>query len=114
MGEHTVLGIYADGKYTELTDEGGYYNTYDIVNNAMFYLDEFSSQSYTGTLMLYKNGRSQKIDADVYSFDARSDDYIVYIKDFSTRRNYGDLYYKKGNGKPVKVDNDVSYIITLY
>ncbi|HHW47068.1 MAG TPA: zinc ribbon domain-containing protein [Clostridiaceae bacterium] len=110
---YTILGIYADGKYTELSDESGG-STHSGINGVLFYLDEYNDRDGTGTLMRYKNGKTEKIDTEVKSFEVRSDDYIIYIKDFSTRRNYGDLYYKKGGAKPVKVDTDVSYIVRVY
>jgi hypothetical protein len=96
-----------------LTDRAGG-STHSGLNGVLFYLDDYDFNSRTGTLMRYRNGKSEKIDTDVNSFDIRSDDYIIYIKDYSARREYGDLYYKKGGAKPVKVDTDVSYIIRVY
>lgn len=107
-----TLGLYTGGKYKEISDEAGYF--YRYIDGILFYLDDYNSNRNTGTLMKYKDGKSEKIDIDVYSIDVRSDNYVVYIKDFSTKRNYGDLYYKKGRGKAVKVDTDVSYIVTIY
>lgn len=108
----TIMGFYSGGKYYELSDAAS--ENYQYFKGALYYLEDYSNNYDSGTLMKFKNGKSEKIDTDVHDFFVRDEADIVYIKDYSTRRNYGDLYQKKGSSEPARIDTDVSSIIRVY
>jgi len=112
--DETIMGLYTGEKFYELSETAASY--YHYFKGTLYYLDDYSydSGTGTGTLMKFKNGKTEKIDTDVISIFARNEDDVVYIKDYSAKRNYGDLYHKKGNSKPVLIDTDVSNIVRVY
>lgn len=62
----------------------------------------------------YKNGKSEEIADDVASnFVITDDDKVLYLQDYSAKRDEGDLYVYK-NGESEKIDTDVERIINLW
>lgn len=110
--DDTIMGLYTGGKYYEVSDSAGYQFQYS--RGTLYYLDDFSNKDGSGTLMKFRNGKSEKIDTDVFDIFVRSENDVVYIKDYNTKRNYGDLYHKRGNSEPTRIDTDVSNIIRIY
>jgi len=107
----TIMGFYTNEKYYELSEDAGWFQYF---NGTLYYLDDYSDTTFSSNLMRFKNSKSEEIDADVFTFYVRNENDVVYIKDFSTKRGYGDLYHKRGSSKPVLVDTDVSDIIRAH
>lgn len=77
--------------------------------NRIFYGKDFSSKSFTGALYYFENGKSQKVDDNVYSYSELPDK-IYYINDYSSKSSSGDLKVLKGSESEL-IDTDVSELV---
>lgn len=120
-----------DGDYTGFTeDEKFYYSDFGVpgglyvdekkidditavklvsVENAYFYLAEEADQNIY-SLMMYKNGKREKLADDVMNFILTPDNDILYLHDYDTETHTGTLsLYNHGN--PKIIDRGVTAII---
>lgn len=78
----------------------------------ILYKTEVDEKNDTYTLKQYKGKKDIEIADDVYSYSVTPNGKIVYLTDYDTDKNEGDLYlYKKS--KPQQIDDEVSRIITI-
>lgn len=72
----------------------------------------FANGEQYGTLMVYENGKINKIADNVQDYEVLPDGNIIYLHDYDKNSYTGDLYlYKGGNSK--KIDSDVIAIIHI-
>ncbi|WP_308533740.1 hypothetical protein [uncultured Peptoniphilus sp.] len=77
--------------------------------NRIFYGKDFSSKSFTRALYYFENGKSQKVDDNVYSYSELPDK-IYYINDYSSKSSSGDLKVLKGSESEL-IDTDVNELV---
>lgn len=92
-------------RYIEDSDEMIYITDWDRVSEI--------ERTGRGTLKIYKQGKTEKIADDVYTFDLTPKGELLYLKDYSPTYFRGDLYLYK-DGKTEKIDHDVSSIISIF
>ena len=79
----------------------------------IFYMADYNSDKETGTLKVSKNGgKAKKVADDVYNPVILPNGYVLYLYDYSDKYSKGDLYLYKG-GKPVKLDEEVTVILSV-
>lgn len=111
QNEDDELIGFIDGKEQTITDENS--TNYEYYDGTLYFIDDYSDDS--GDLVKYKNGKKETLAIDVYSFSIYDENKIAYIRDYSSSKNYGDLYTCNKNGKKeTLIDTDVSQIIFAY
>ena len=79
----------------------------------IFYLVDYNADKEIGTLKVSKNGgKAKKVADDVYNPVILPNGYVLYLYDYSDKYSKGDLYLYKG-GKPVKLDEEVTVILSV-
>lgn len=104
--------LFIDQKSVEF-DVSCYSHYYDSDLKALFYYTDYSWDRGDGTLMMYKNYTSTKINDDIHDFTVISGNDILYLYDFSSRSYSGALYLYDGKNSE-KIDDDVSGIVRIY
>lgn len=92
-----AVGIYTDGKYTQLSDKSN--REFFFVDGAFFYYDQYEESLKTGTLMVYRNNESTVVDTGVHEFDVRNYNTVTYIKNYNPDLDMGTLFVKSGRIK---------------
>lgn len=72
---------------------------------------DYNSEYGRGDLGLYRKGKLEEIDQDVYTYQ-KTDDAVLYLRDYSRNYYRGDLYLYR-DGESEKLDEDVVNI-SLY
>jgi len=89
-------------------------NPYDIVVDSnlekVFYYVDWDDDKEYGTLKVYQDGDSKKIDDDVNFYTVTPDGRVLYLYDFSQNHYKGELY-EWNNGKKRKLDDDVIAVL---
>ena len=89
-----------------------YRMTYDKNKGDLYYMVDWDSDDYCGVLCRYNGSKAKELVGDVYRFCITEKSEVVYLCDYSTEKDRGDLYLYKSR-KPKKIDEDVLAIITL-
>jgi hypothetical protein len=107
------LGMLKNGKYTTIDSDAEYgeYTNVTYKDGAVYYLADYNSSKHYGDLVYYKNGKSETIGSDVNQYIPRGKDVVVYISEYDYNDGTGDLCKRKGKGKEVVIDDEVSSIL---
>ena len=106
-----TLKIWENGESKKIADDVyGHTGNLLLDWNKIFIITDRDGDE--ATLSVYENGVKTKIADEVYtnSLDITADGQVLYLVDYSTSSNEGDLYQWKG-GEPQKLDEDVQYLI---
>ena len=104
--------LYCNKKKVD-SDVYAYSINYCKDTKQIFYMTDYNSDKEIGTLKVSKNGgKAKKIQDDVYDPVVLPNGYVLYLYDYSTKYSKGDLYLYKG-GKPVKLDEEVSVVLSV-
>ena len=83
-----TLKLWEDGTVTRISDE---VYTYEMVDDEVLYITEYDEEKAHGTLYLFQNDESQKVDTDVSHIIASSDTFGFVFREKIYVRNY--YYY---------------------
>ena len=89
----------------------GVYSTYPDETNGLYYLADVRNDA--GTLYYTDGGAPVKIAEDVYLYHPVAAAAAAVITDYSSSRESGDLKFCTGSEAPVRLDEDVDYIIAV-
>lgn len=104
--------IYQDGK--QLATDVYFDSIVSIKDSdALFYMIDYSTSNDEGTLCCLIKDKQVTVSDNVYSFIPVSEKNIVYLKDYDTDREKGDLVLYQGNKKKVTIDTEVSVIFNF-
>lgn len=96
--------LYVDRKQAGY-DVYRYSLMYDEDNDKLYYYTDYDTSKQEGTLMVYKDGKSEKIADDVNEYVLADGD-VFYLSEYSQKSYKGELYCYSGK-KSKKVDDDV-------
>ncbi len=102
--------LFIDG--TEVGEVMLYTSEYHEETGKMLFFSDWDEEDACGTLMMYKDGKVTEIKDEVHEaiFTANGD--ILYLYDYSTSREKGDLYKYTGKDEDQKLDEDVQALIS--
>ena len=86
---------------------------YNADSNTVACMTDWNSEKSYGTLRLWKKGKLEKVEDDVYSYNMTPDGEVLFIKEYSAKNYKGELYILKGS-KAKRIDDDVVAIIPVY
>ena len=112
--ENSKGDLYVDGTNVDYDVYG--YAEYDAANNQLVYFTDYSDdydREY-GTLKVYDFKNTVKIDDDVHAYEVLPNGDVLYLYDYSTDYEHGELYLYDGGKEPTKLDDDVVGIIPIY
>lgn len=109
--DHT-LKAYAGGEPEEIGEVAEGCRSYGILaDGSVVCFYDYNSEYGRGDLGLYRKGKLEEIDQDVYTYQ-KTDDAVLYLRDYSRNYYRGDLYLYR-DGESEKLDEDVVNI-SLY
>lgn len=104
--------IYQGGK--KLASDVYFESLYSFEDSGtLFYLVDYDQDDKEGTLYCRMGDEQTKIADDVHQYVPVNEEKVVYLKDYSTEKNRGELVIYRGGKKRDTIDNDVSYIFNL-
>ncbi len=101
--------MFYDG--VELGEIYTYSNVYHKDTDSLLFFTDWDEDDECGKLMMFRDGKITEIKDEVHSavFTAKGD--ILYLYDYSTSREKGDLYKYTGKDEDLKLDEDVQAIV---
>lgn len=100
--------LYWDGKKI---DSDVYRHGYYEARGGFVYRTDYKDGEFT--LKTSNGKKAVKVADDVYTYTVLPNGNVTYLQDYNTGKSEGDLYLLKGS-KSVKVDEDVSTLISVY
>ena len=87
---------------------------YNTESGAVAFLTDYDADEdkECGTLNYWKDGKKKKVSDDVYEYAMTPEGEVTYLKDYSTKKDRGELFLYNGK-KSVKIDEDVTEIIRV-
>lgn len=79
----------------------------------LYYYVDWNEDRACGTLKVYDDGDVLEISEDVHDYYVNPDGKALFLYDYSTKRETGELHVWNGK-KAAKIDEDVTYIIPIY
>lgn len=100
----------------KLVDSDVYiYGNYEMVGSDFItYYVNYDGDKMTGTLKVYTGKNSVKIGDDIHSQYAVSEKRIIYMTNYNSDYNKGDIYLYNGTDKKKEIDTDVTEIIPIF
>lgn len=107
VGDNSEGELYCNDKL--VSDEVSMTRSvYSAGKNGVLYYTDLSDNE--GTLMLYRDGKNQKISDEVAGYLSLDDDRIALLVDYNFNKYKGDLKLYS-NGKIKDIDTDVTSIV---
>lgn len=96
-------------------DVNGYMD-YDSENELLVYYTDYNNDydKEYGTLKVYNFKEFIKVEDDVHAHEIMPNGDILYLYDYSTDYQRGELYLYDGGKEPTKIDEDVTGLIPYY
>ena len=105
--------FYVEGKLVDY-DVELYSETTDSKRQMIYYYTDWDDENELGTLKMYDGERVQKVSDDVHTHVVNADGSLLYLYDYNTDREIGELYLYRSEEKNEKITDDVTGIIVAY
>ncbi len=102
-----LFGIYHNGKYEAVYDDGNPHYPRLLVENGKAYICD---QSGAAPFYICKNGKLNEVDTDVVTYTLISDTRVAYLKNNDSNGENWDLYKIDNNKQPVLIDTNITML----
>ncbi len=102
-----TMGVWENGEQQNISNVGGLHFAVD--KNAVYYISNINNATGSGELYVMENGKSKRIDTDVFSMQYKFNGKVAYLKNYDLQTQKGDLYYYDGQ-EAKQIDTDITAI----
>lgn len=102
-----TMGIWQNGSQQNIANVGGIHFAVD--EDAVYYISNINPATGCGELYVMQDGKSKRIDTDVFSMQYKFNGKLAYFKQYDAQTQTGDLYYYNGN-ETKQIDTDITAI----
>lgn len=102
-----TMGVWENGEQQNISNVGGLHFAAD--KNAVYYISNINNTTGSGELYVMENGKSKRVDTDVFSMQYKFNGKVAYLKNYDVQAQKGDLYYYDGQ-EAKQIDTDITAI----
>ncbi len=102
-----TMGVWENGSQQNIANVGGIHFATD--KDALYYISNMNAATGSGELYVMQDGKSKRIDTDVFSMQYKFNGKLAYFKQYDYQTQKGDLYYYDGN-ETKQIDTDITAI----
>lgn len=89
--------------------ESGYF--FDENTNTFVAVENFDRKTFKGTLVVVKDYEKTIIANDVYGFFYNDPTCVLYLKEYDTKKDEGELWFYSGENRNIRIDYDVKGVL---